>query len=201
MLATANMVKIMDFGIAKSALQLTKTTEGFTKGTPMYMSPEQVAGDPLTPASDIYTLGIVLYEMLTGARLFAVDNLMQVIEKVSRSDVADDLDRHAGVLDPVMPVLECALARDPGERYATAQALLEALEDLRMRVPAGRSVASLVDRYRKQEPLARPPKAGGSHAEQAHANAWSVVMPNLGPDGLLDEEAATVTIEIDEDGD
>jgi len=202
MLATANMVKIMDFGIAKSALQLTMTMEGFTKGTPMYMSPEQVAGDPLTPASDIYTLGIVLYEMLTGARLFAADSLMNVIEKVSKSDVREDLQRHAAVLDPVLPILERALARDPGERFVSAQAMLEALEDLRMRVPAGESVASIVERYRKDEPLARPPaRPGMSEAEQAHASAWSVVMPTLGPEGLLDEDAATVTLELDLDDD
>jgi len=134
--------------------------------------------------------------------LFAADSLMNVIEKVSKSDVREDLQRHAAVLDPVLPILERALARDPGERFVSAQAMLEALEDLRMRVPAGESVASIVERYRKDEPLARPPaRPGMSEAEQAHASAWSVVMPTLGPEGLLDEDAATVTLELDLDDD
>ena len=196
MLTNSSMVKVMDFGIAKSALQLTKTMEGFTKGTPMYMSPEQVAGDPLSPGSDIYTLGIVLFEMLTGSRLFAADSLMQVIDKVSRSDVGDDLRRHMAVIGPLMPILERTLAQRPEDRFPSAVALLEAFEEVRVQVPAGRSVAALVDKYRNPEPPQRPLLGGGGPggAQKSASASWSVVMPSLGP--VVDEDAATVSLEM-----
>ncbi|MCB9654973.1 MAG: protein kinase [Deltaproteobacteria bacterium] len=72
--ATRPAIKIVDFGIAKSLESDAQTTQpGTVLGTPRYLAPEQVAGDPVSPATDIYALGEVLFEMLTGARLFEGD--------------------------------------------------------------------------------------------------------------------------------
>ena len=196
MLTKANMVKIMDFGIAKSALSLTQTMEGFTKGTPMYMSPEQVHGVPLSPASDIFTLGIVLFEMLTGRRLFAARNLMEVIEKIAHADVEADLQRHRTTIGRLAPLMRRMLAVDPGDRFPTAGELLEALEEARIWFPAGPSIAAAVDRVRgpvfhgsdaPTTPIRPPPRKAARQA--AAPDAWSVVLPAIKKDA--DEQILT----------
>jgi len=212
MLTAANVVKVMDFGIAKSALSLTQTMEGFTKGTPMYMSPEQVHGEPLTPASDIYTLGIVLYEMLTGKRLFAARNLMEVIEKIALSDVDGDIREHAASIGKLEPTLRRMLAHDPGDRFLTSAELLEALEDVRLQVPPGPSIASVVDQLRGpmspldalKEELARTPSSA-EVTQPSISQGWSVVLPSISQDApspeaveqaIAQEAQPTVSVEL-----
>ena len=68
----------MDFGLARMRIADHKTSTGMVLGTPRYMSPEQIAGQPVDQRSDIFSLGIVLYEMLTGTRLFAGEDIEQV---------------------------------------------------------------------------------------------------------------------------
>ena len=191
MMTSNNLVKIMDFGIAKSALSLTQTMEGFTKGTPMYMSPEQVQGAHLTPASDIYSLGIILYEIMTGERLFAAHNLMEIIEKVALSDIKPDLERHRYEIGNLMPILAKMLNHEPGRRYTSAQELLSVLEDARTEFPAGRSIAAVVEDYRDDRfanaavqsspPTAptTPSQAISSSDGKGALDSWSVVMPAI----------------------
>ena len=71
MLPDRGAAKIMDFGLARMRVADHKTSTGIVLGTPRYMSPEQIAGQPVDQRSDIFSLGIVLWEMLTGKRLFA----------------------------------------------------------------------------------------------------------------------------------
>ena len=207
MLTSANMVKIMDFGIAKSALSLTQTMEGFTKGTPMYMSPEQVHGLPLTPASDIFTLGIVLFEMLSSRRLFAARNLMDVIEKIAHADVAGDLEKHESAIGPLMATIERMLARDPGDRFCTASELLEALREVRPNTRPGPTVAAMVDEIR--DPTLHSldslvPATPRPHRTQPPTeDAWSVVLPAIGADAsgdalssLSGDELISVSLEL-----
>jgi serine/threonine-protein kinase len=78
---TAGKVKLMDFGIAKSeGVQLTRA--GFTLGTPYYMAPEQVLGRPLTPQADVYAFGILLFELLTGAKPIAGATIEQIFQHI-----------------------------------------------------------------------------------------------------------------------
>jgi len=207
MLTTANMVKIMDFGIAKSALSLTQTMEGFTKGTPMYMSPEQVHGLPLTPASDIFTLGIVLFEMLSSKRLFAARNLMDVIEKIAHAHVAEDLLKHAEAIGPLMPVLRRMLARDPGDRFYSAAELLEALGEVRPLTRPGPTVAAMVEDIRgpvlPSLDSITPATPQAARAPSQGSDAWSVVLPAIGTEApgdaltsLSGDELASVSLEL-----
>lgn len=112
-------VKVLDFGIAKSSdLQSQLTATGRVIGTPRYMSPEQLRGQELTPASDIYSVGLVAHELLLGSR--------ERTELVSRVVIkpADLVSR--GVRDVVNRMLE----PDPTHRFTTAEAVLEALDAL-----------------------------------------------------------------------
>ncbi len=211
MLSAGNQVKIMDFGIAKSALNVTQTMEGFTKGTPMYMSPEQVHGEDLTPASDIFTLGIVLFEMVTGKRLFAARNLMDVIEKIAHADVEDDLRASAATLGPLLTTLRSALARDPSERISSASVLLEALFEARATFGPGPSIATVVEEVRAPglpgDAVPPPPTlpASGEITRHTASHSWSVVLPALSSEmptkeqvltSLSGDEKVTVSLEL-----
>ncbi len=121
-------VKIVDFGVAKASGKLAETRIGVLKGKYSYMSPEQAAGDPIDARTDIFALGITLYEVTTGVRLFKreteLETLHAVIDcKVTKpSEIVPRYDREFEA------ILMKALAHDPDDRYQTAGDLREALE-------------------------------------------------------------------------
>ena len=130
------LVKIVDFGIAKAlgaedkaTQQLTKT--GYLLGTPQYMSPEQINGVGIDPRSDIYALGIILYEMCTGATPFRGETLGQLlIAHLSQLPTIDPTQLGESVPKSMEPVLQKALAKDPKDRYESAQNLSQDLDRL-----------------------------------------------------------------------
>lgn len=144
MVARTGLLKVMDFGIAKSAFSLFQTAEGMTKGTPMYMSPEQVYGRPVTPASDIFAVGSILFEMVVGEPLFVGDSVVEIIEKVAEQDAGPRLDSHRDRLGPMLAVLRRCLKKKPNQRYPTTYDLLADIERLRESFPLTQSASSLV---------------------------------------------------------
>ena len=118
--------KIMDFGIAHlESNKMTRT--GMLMGTPNYMAPEQVTGGKITAASDLFSLGTVLYEMLTGTNPFAADTLHNALFRVVSQDPSP-LVTVAPQLPPALgPILERLLAKDPEQRYQSA---IEVANDL-----------------------------------------------------------------------
>ena len=122
-------VKLMDFGIARDhnyEKDLTQTGTGI--GTPSYMSPEQILGDRLDARSDIFSLGIVLYQMVTGRKPFVEDEEKSVMHKIR-------LERHvrARKLNPELPrevdrIIDKCLQKEPRNRFQSGQALVMALE-------------------------------------------------------------------------
>ncbi|HET6345833.1 MAG TPA: serine/threonine-protein kinase, partial [Myxococcota bacterium] len=123
-------VKVVDFGIAKADARSTETQAGVLKGKFAYMAPEQVAGVAIDRRADIFALGSVLFEVVTGQRLFSGDTDLAVLEKVRNARLPD----FASILPPgsedLAHVLTRALARDPDERYAHASEMAEDLEHL-----------------------------------------------------------------------
>ena len=126
MIASDGTVKIMDFGLAK-AVNSDVTASGTFAGTPAYMSPEQALGEPAEPRSDIYSLGLILYEMLCGKRAFSGDSAVAVAMKQGRETPVAP-----GQLVPDLPkplemaVLRC-LEKDRERRFASAGELRNAL--------------------------------------------------------------------------
>jgi serine/threonine-protein kinase len=120
MILGRGQVKIMDFGIARMRQADFKTSTGMVLGTPKYMSPEQIAGEPVDHRSDIFSLGIVLYEMLTGTRLFAGEDVPQITHNVT--NVEHEPPTHVNPELPAMVdfIVARALKKDPEVRYQDA---------------------------------------------------------------------------------
>jgi eukaryotic-like serine/threonine-protein kinase len=128
MLARQGGVKLMDFGIARDKSFSDLTEAGTGIGTPAYMSPEQILGDKLDARSDLFSLGIVLYQMLTGGKPFVEDEQRSVMHKIR-------LERHARVrkLNPDIPrelerIVDKCLEKQPRDRWQSAQQVVMSLE-------------------------------------------------------------------------
>ena len=120
MLQPRGQAKIMDFGLARMRVADHKTSTGMVLGTPKYMSPEQVAGEPVDQRSDVFSLGIVLHEMLTGTRLFAGADTPQIMHNVVHTEHEPPTR-----IKPELPsmldfVVARALKKDPALRYQDA---------------------------------------------------------------------------------
>lgn len=113
-------VKIIDFGIAKAANKASKTQAGILKGKFGYMSPEQVRGLPLDRRSDIFSVGIVLYEMLTGERLFLGESDFSTLEKVRNVEIMPPTLHNPKIPDELETIVFKALAKSVDERYENA---------------------------------------------------------------------------------
>ncbi|HSD65310.1 MAG TPA: serine/threonine-protein kinase, partial [Vicinamibacteria bacterium] len=124
MMTTEGTVKLIDFGIAAPS----GIRESYLAGKPSYMAPEMVVEMRADQRSDIFSLGAVLFEILTGERLFAADTTVEVLEKVVSGDVPK-----AGSINPAVPeaveaLLARALERSPARRFVSAAAMGEACE-------------------------------------------------------------------------
>jgi serine/threonine protein kinase len=120
-------VKIIDFGIAKAAGKLARTQVGTIKGKFGYMSPEQVRGLPIDQRSDVFSLGICLWELLTLERLFSGDNEIVIMEKIRACDIPSLTERASHVPAELEAIILKALAKDVDERYPTATQLYSEL--------------------------------------------------------------------------
>ena len=120
MLVGGGRVKIMDFGIARMRSSDLKTQTGLMMGTPRYMSPEQVAGRPVDQRSDIFSIGTVLYELLTGSKLFAGNDATQIMYNVSQLRPAPPSRINRQVPAMLDLVVAKAQEKDAGERYQDA---------------------------------------------------------------------------------
>jgi len=123
MLDGQGRAKIMDFGLARSRLADHKTSTGMVLGTPRYMSPEQIAGQPVDQRSDIFSLGIVLYEMLTGTRLYSGEDIHQVQHAIMQVEPVPPTRVIPGLPAMLDFVVARALKRDPAVRYQDARDL------------------------------------------------------------------------------
>jgi serine/threonine-protein kinase len=120
-------VKVVDFGIAASALSRVAAAPGMVRGKAAYMSPEQCLGDPFDRRTDVFALGVVLYELTTGARCFQGGNDLERMVAVVRGEYQLPHEVLADYPRDLEGVVCTALANDPADRFASAAALCEAL--------------------------------------------------------------------------
>jgi serine/threonine-protein kinase len=121
-------VKLIDFGVAKAEGKLNETRSGVLKGKYSYMSPEQASGDPIDGRTDIFALGITLYEVTTGVRLFKRESEIETLHAVIECSVTAPSELIPGYDPELETVVMKALAHDPEERFATAGDMERALE-------------------------------------------------------------------------
>ena len=135
MVAWNGAVKIVDFGIARAVQQLrtSQTDAGTVKGKMSYIAPELLQGQPADARSDLFSLGVVLHELLSGRRLFVGENDLETLKLVSEMPVPPPSARNPEVKPALDEVILRALARDPAKRYQSADEMSQDLERLVLR--------------------------------------------------------------------
>jgi serine/threonine-protein kinase len=121
LVGTDGVARLLDFGVAKASGRLQTTRDGQLKGKLAYMAPEQVRGDPLTRRTDVYAASVVLWEALTGKRLFYAENEASVLARVLCAEVPEPSSIVAELPVTFDRVVLRGLERDPAKRYSTAR--------------------------------------------------------------------------------
>ena len=127
LLAADGRAKVGDFGIAKSTEGLNLTSTGMIVGTAAYLAPERVAGEPATPQSDLYAVGVVLYEALSGRKPFEADTPIGLMRAVEAHQAIPLAEARPGLEASLVAAVERAMAKDPGRRFSSAAAMAAAL--------------------------------------------------------------------------
>ncbi len=149
-------VKLSDFGVSKANGRLAKTESGWLKGKAAYMSPEQLRGDPIDRRLDVFSLGVVLWEMVTGRRLFQGRSQAEVMMAIVAGQVPPAVQYNPAISRPLHQTLTRALASEPEDRYATALAFARALQGLEEGTPDGqKALAALIARRLPEEQALR----------------------------------------------
>ncbi|HEV8267197.1 MAG TPA: protein kinase, partial [Thermoanaerobaculia bacterium] len=168
-------IKLCDFGIAKAATKVSQTQTGALKGKLQYMSPEQAWGKKIDRRTDIFSLGIVLFEMLTGERLFTGDTDLTILEQVRDARVVAPSTRNADVPKKVDQIVLKALAKNAQERYQNASEMekeINAVLYSYQPTPGPADLAIYMHRLLESQPV-----ASDEQIDAAFAQADSGPMP------------------------
>lgn len=197
--------KILDFGIAKSRDKVVTTQQGIVRGKPGYMSPEQTRAEPLDARSDIFSLGTVLHELLSGEQLFIRGNIFATITAIA-SDPVPDLREVSGVPAELASIVELALDRNPAGRWESAAELARVLERVMTRNglhATATELASYLELQHGRPALTTPPgmraSPEGEDLEQTTSYRGAdpdgptrKTLPSRSEDALYPEHLATV---------
>jgi serine/threonine protein kinase len=129
MVGQDGIARLTDFGVAKAETRLSSTREGQFKGKLAYMSPEQISGQPMDSRSDLFSLGIVLWELCTGRRLFGRFEPAVILQKIAEAEVTAPSQANRRVTPPLEAIILRCLQKDPGRRYQSAFQMHMAIEE------------------------------------------------------------------------
>jgi serine/threonine-protein kinase len=130
MLTPQGVVKLMDFGIARAGEERSITMTGTTLGSLGYMSPEQVKGEPTDARSDLYSVGVSLYEMVTGQRPFQASSDYSIMAAHVKETPKPPVELHPGLPAAMNEIIIMSIAKDPAQRFQTADAFRNALSSV-----------------------------------------------------------------------
>jgi Tol biopolymer transport system component/predicted Ser/Thr protein kinase len=192
MIAAGDRVKVLDFGLAKlreaseAAAVATMPTreltgEGKIVGTVSYMSPEQAEGHPIDERTDIFSLGVMLYEMATGNRPFKGDTSLSILSSILR-----DTPKAVDDLNPALPrdlarIVRHCLAKDPDRRYQSAKDLRNDLEELDHALTSGELERPVIAAQTRRAPWIAAAAVGVAAAIGVAAIAWRNAGPSRAP--------------------
>jgi serine/threonine protein kinase len=181
-------VKVVDFGIAKAEVSNTKTQAGFFKGKAAYMAPEQLEAGDIDRRVDVFTAGIVLWEMLAGKRLMAAESTAKTLMRLLKEPIPHLAEFVAGIDPELDRIVARALQRDPAARYQTAGEMRNALD--RYLVESGHFVRH-EDLGQMVSDLFRDARASMRHAISEHL-AHTSAFPESGTVPVGNEVLAAV---------
>ncbi len=192
LLSRAGEVKLADFGVAKATLQMARTRPGQIKGKLAYMSPEQAMQLSIDQRSDIFSLGLVLYEITTGRRAFNAPNELGVLRAIFQKELTPPEEVIKNYPPPLSTIVKRALAWDLSERYQQASEMREALLSL---IPHSSNLAKelsrIIQSLRRDDPT---PSPGNKVKSTQQVLAYT---ENKGVDKTLaDENALTVRAKV-----
>ncbi|MGI8962672.1 MAG: protein kinase domain-containing protein [Bryobacteraceae bacterium] len=129
MITPQGIVKLMDFGIAKSTADPLTTRSGATIGSILYMSPEQVRGTPVDACSDLYSVGVLFYEMTAGRRPFEGENTFAILDRQLNTTPQPPIELNPSLPPALNEIIMAALAKEPSHRFRNAAAFRNALQN------------------------------------------------------------------------
>ncbi len=160
-------VKVLDFGVAKMRDQRTVTLPGIVKGKPLYMSPEQATAERIDRRSDIFSMGLILFEALMARRAFDQKDDTKTMESI----VNDPLPRPAGIPNPLWEVIEKALEKEPERRYRNASEMAQALREAAPPMKEHEVATLLSSRFPRRVSEVQTWERASSTASKAEATA------------------------------
>jgi serine/threonine-protein kinase len=175
LITTKGIVKLTDFGLARAMDRAPITQPDMIKGKISYLAPELTEGEGASPESDLFGVGVVLWEVLAGDKLFKGENPLQTIRAIRRGEIPPIELRRPDVPKALGGILSKALARRPADRFSSARAMIRALANLLRVTPSstsadvlGRSIQGARERLARHAALEVERVSREEHARVAH---------------------------------
>src|SRR5581483_1913367 len=171
MVTPHGVVKLMDFGIAKSNTDTMHTRAGTTMGSMLYMSPEQVRGNTVDARSDLYSIGVVLYELTAGRRPFESESTYAVLEAQLNTTPRAPVELNPSLPKPLNDIIMTALEKEPMRRFQSAEAFRKALESMKG-AQAAAQAPTVAANVAAPNPVSAPPSLPASTSPGSNRGLW-----------------------------